>query len=60
MDSMAIVFCKENNILIIVFNFLVLGNICKVVMGEKIGIIVGGFYEFKRSWRENVKSYWSD
>lgn len=49
MDSMAIVFCKENNILIIVFNFLVLGNICKVVMGEKIGIIVGGFYEFKRS-----------
>jgi len=49
MDSTAIALCKENNIPIIVFNLSVSGNICKAVMGEKIGTIVGGFHESKRS-----------
>jgi Uridylate kinase len=49
MDSTAIALCKENNIPIIVFNLSVSGNIRKAVMGEKIGTIVGGFYESKRS-----------
>ncbi|NEQ40054.1 MAG: UMP kinase [Okeania sp. SIO3I5] len=49
MDSTAIALCKENHIPIIVFNLSVSGNIRKAVMGEKIGTIVGGFDESRRS-----------
>ncbi|MEB3340396.1 UMP kinase [Okeania sp.] len=49
MDSTAIALCKENNIPIIVFNLSVSGNIRKAVMGEKIGTIVGGSNESRRS-----------
>jgi uridylate kinase len=42
MDSTATSLCMDNNIPIIVFNFSVVGNIEKAVMGEKIGTRVGG------------------
>lgn len=45
MDSTAIALCKDNNIPIIVFNLSVAGNICRAVMGEPIGTIVGGSCE---------------
>lgn len=40
MDVIVILFCRENKLFIIVFNFLDEGNLKKVVMGEYIGIIV--------------------
>jgi uridylate kinase len=45
MDSTAIALCKENNIPILVFDLSVRGNICRAVMGESIGTLVGGFCE---------------
>ncbi|MGJ3246116.1 MAG: UMP kinase [Elainellaceae cyanobacterium] len=45
MDSTAIALCKDNNIPIIVFDLSVQGNICRAVMGESIGTIVGGSCE---------------
>jgi len=40
MDATAISLCRENNMPIIVFNLNVLGNIKRVVQGEKIGSLV--------------------
>src|SRR5438270_3968213 len=40
MDSTAIRLCKDNNLPIIIFNLNRLGNIKKVVTGEKIGSLV--------------------
>jgi uridylate kinase len=40
MDSTAISLCRENQLPIIVFNMNVPGNICRVVLGEKIGSFV--------------------
>jgi uridylate kinase len=42
MDATAISLCMENNIPVIVFNFNTIGNIKRVVFGEKIGTIVKG------------------
>ena len=42
MDATSISLCMENNIPVIVFNFNTLGNIRRVVFGEKIGTIVKG------------------
>jgi len=40
MDATAISLCRENNLPIVVFNLNVLGNIKRVVTGEKIGSLV--------------------
>jgi uridylate kinase len=40
MDSTAISLCRENQLPIIVFNMNVPGNICRVILGEKIGSFV--------------------
>lgn len=40
MDAAALSLCRENNILIIVFDFFKEGNLKKVILGEKIGTIV--------------------
>jgi uridylate kinase len=40
MDSTAISLCRENQLPIIVFNMNVRGNICRAVLGEKIGSFV--------------------
>ncbi len=45
MDSTAIALCKENNIPILVFDLSTRGNICRAVMGESIGTLVGGSCE---------------
>ncbi|GAG74217.1 unnamed protein product [marine sediment metagenome] len=42
MDATSISLCMENNIPVIVFNFNAVGNIRRVVFGEKIGTIVKG------------------
>ena len=42
MDAAAISLCMENQIPIIVFNMLEMGNIKRVLCGEKIGTIVRG------------------
>lgn len=42
MDSTAAALCMENQIPIIVFNFSEVGNIERIIMGEKIGTLVGG------------------
>lgn len=42
MDATSISLCMENNIPVIVFNFNTIGNIRRVVFGEKIGTIVKG------------------
>jgi uridylate kinase len=41
MDSTAISLCMDNKLPIIVFNLKVKGNVARVVMGEKIGTVVG-------------------
>ena len=40
MDSTAITMCKDNNLPIVIFNLNTLGNIKRVVQGEKIGSLV--------------------
>ena len=40
MDTTALSLCRENNIPIIVFNALEVGNILKMVQGENIGTVV--------------------
>jgi uridylate kinase len=40
MDATAISLCRENNLPIVVFNLNVLGNIKRVVQGEKVGSLV--------------------
>ena len=42
MDPTAITLSMDNNIPVIVFNFTKLGNLLKVIKGEKIGTIVRG------------------
>ncbi|MBL7068876.1 MAG: UMP kinase [Candidatus Omnitrophica bacterium] len=42
MDATAISLCMENNLPLIVFNLLKVGNIKKVILGEKIGTVVRG------------------
>lgn len=42
MDAPAISLCMENNLPIIVFNLKKVGNLKKVVMGERIGTIIKG------------------
>lgn len=41
MDSTAVSLCMENHIPIIVFNVHQAGNLCKIVMGHKVGTLVG-------------------
>lgn len=45
MDSTASSLCMDNNIPMIVFNISKVGNIKRVVMGDKIGTIIGGEYD---------------
>ncbi len=40
MDATAVSLCMENKIPIIVFNLLQKGNVCRVILGEKIGTLV--------------------
>jgi len=40
MDATAISLCRENNLPIVIFNMNVLGNIKRVVQGEKVGSLV--------------------
>ena len=40
MDATAISLCMDNNLAIVVFNLTKLGNIKRVVLGEKIGTVV--------------------
>ncbi len=42
MDATAVTLCRENGIPIIVFRLLDRGNLKKVVLGKKVGTIVGG------------------
>jgi len=42
MDATAVTLCRENDIPIIVFRLLDRGNLKKVVLGKKVGTIVGG------------------
>ena len=42
MDATAITLCMDNNLPIIVFNLMKPGNIKRVILGERIGTIVGG------------------
>lgn len=42
MDATAVTLCRENGIPIIVFKLLDMGNLKKVVLGKKVGTIVGG------------------
>jgi len=42
MDATAVTLCRENNIPIIVFKLLEVGNLRKIVSGEKVGTIVKG------------------
>jgi uridylate kinase len=42
MDTTAVSLCMENNLPILVFDFLKKGNLRKVVLGNKVGTIVGG------------------
>jgi uridylate kinase len=42
MDATAISLCMENHLPIIVFNLNQRGNIQRVVLGQKIGTIIGG------------------
>ena len=40
MDATAVSLCRENNLPIVVFNLNILGNIKRVVQGEKVGSLV--------------------
>ena len=40
MDATAISLCEDNKIPIIVFNLKELGNVKRIVMGEKVGTII--------------------
>jgi len=42
MDATAVTLCRENHIPIIVFKLLEIGNLRKIVLGERIGTIVEG------------------
>ena len=42
MDLTAITLCMDNNLPIIVFNLTISGNICKAVLGKKIGTHIRG------------------
>ena len=42
MDLTAITLCKENNMPIIVFNMNKPGNLCRLVMGGRVGTVVSG------------------
>jgi uridylate kinase len=42
MDNTALTLCMDNDVPIVVFNLLEPGNIERVVLGEKIGTLVGG------------------
>lgn len=42
MDQAAIALCRENALPIVVFNAALPGNICKALMGERVGTTVGG------------------
>ena len=41
MDATAITLCMENNIPVVVFDFLKKGNLKKVALGEKVGTVIG-------------------
>lgn len=40
MDTMALNFCEENSIPVVVFNFLEAGNITKALCGEQVGTLI--------------------
>jgi uridylate kinase len=42
MDATAISLCMDNDLPIIVFNLTQKGNIARVVLGQKLGTIIGG------------------
>ncbi|MCX5906745.1 MAG: UMP kinase [Deltaproteobacteria bacterium] len=42
MDATAISLCMDNNVPVIVFNLKKTGNIQRVVLGEKVGTLIGG------------------
>jgi uridylate kinase len=42
MDATAISLCRENNTPIVIFDLNIAGNIRRVVMGERVGSLVGG------------------
>ncbi|HPI78548.1 MAG TPA: UMP kinase, partial [bacterium] len=42
MDTTATTLCQNNNIPIVVFDFLKKGNLKKLVLGKKIGTYIGG------------------
>ncbi|PIZ68264.1 MAG: UMP kinase, partial [Candidatus Marinimicrobia bacterium CG_4_10_14_0_2_um_filter_48_9] len=42
MDQTAITLCKENSLPILVFNMDIPGNLHRVILGEKIGSLIGG------------------
>ena len=42
MDATAVTLCRENDIPIIIFKLLEKGNLEKIILGEKVGSIVGG------------------
>lgn len=42
MDFMVLIFLMDNDILLVVFNLNMFGNILKVVCGDKIGIMIEG------------------
>ncbi|MFM9133594.1 MAG: UMP kinase, partial [Actinomycetota bacterium] len=41
MDSTAITFCMEKNLPIVVFDLLAGGNVKSILLGERIGTLVG-------------------
>ncbi len=41
MDQTALALCRENDLPVVVFDMSVVGNICKVVAGDKVGTRVG-------------------
>ena len=45
MDSTSISLCMDNKMPILIFNVRNRGSICRAVMGEKLGTVVGGDYD---------------
>ncbi|XP_077234421.1 uridylate kinase PUMPKIN, chloroplastic-like isoform X2 [Tasmannia lanceolata] len=49
-DMTAITLCKENRIPVVVFNILNTGDLLKLIMGEKVGTMIGG------TWNQNPEA----
>nr|GEV62738.1 uridylate kinase [Tanacetum cinerariifolium] len=46
MDTMAIQFCEENAIPVVIFNMLEVGNVSKALTGEQVGTLIDKLLEF--------------